>query len=112
MAEQHTDAPPTVAFAGGTLDRAAHLRDDAERLRRLDSSRAVLVGRDQEVALNDGGRLALSPVADLPSDAALTLLGLDASGAAVFAHDAPAGQFSSLRTVMDELDPAEAALAA
>ena len=33
-----------MAFAGATLDRAAHLRDDAEQLRELESSRAVLVG--------------------------------------------------------------------
>jgi NAD+ diphosphatase len=105
-------APRPVAFAGGTLDRAAHLRDDAEQLRALESSSAVRVGRDQEVALTDGGALALTPVADLPSDPALTFLGLDATGRAVFAYDAAPAQFSPLRNLMSELDPAEAALAA
>jgi NAD+ diphosphatase len=112
MADRTTQAPPTVAFAGATLDRAAHLRDDAERLRELDSSRAVLVGTGQEVALTDGGALALVPLADLPSGAALTLLGLDTSGAAMFAYDAAPAHFASLRSLMTELDPAEAALAA
>jgi NAD+ diphosphatase len=105
-------APPRIAFAGGTLDRAAHLRDEAERLRQLESSRAVLVGSDQEVAITPAGTLALAPLADLPPDAALTFLGLDATGRALFAYDAAPAQFSSLRGLMSELDPAEAALAA
>jgi NAD+ diphosphatase len=104
--------PTAVAFAGGTLDRAAHLRDDAERLRELDSSRAVLVGEHQEVALSDNATLALAPVAELPPDAALTFLGLDATGRALFAYDAAPAQFVSLRSLMTELDPDEAALAA
>jgi NAD+ diphosphatase len=101
-----------IAFAAAALDRAAHLRDDADPLRALDTSRAVLVGRDQEVALTDEGTLALIPVADLPQDAALTFLGLDANRRALFAHDAAPAEFSSLRSLMSELDPAEAALAA
>lgn len=111
-------ATPTLAFADGALDRAAHLRDDADSLRARDSSRAVLVGADQEVAVTPDGTLGLVPVADLPPAAALTFLGLDATGAAVFAHDAviastPAlAQFASLRGLMAELGPAEAALAA
>jgi len=112
MSDRTTQAPPTIAFAGATLDRAAHLRDDAERLRALESAAAVLVGRDQEVALSEVGTLSLAPVADLPSDAALTFLGLDATGRAVFAHDAAPAEFVSLRNLMAELDPAEAALAA
>ncbi len=101
-----------IAFADGTLDRAAHLRDDAERLRHLDSASAVLVGRDQEVALSEEGTLALTPVADLPPDAGLTFLGLDPSGHAMFAYDAAPAQFVSLRSLMAELDPGAAALAA
>jgi NAD+ diphosphatase len=110
-------APRPVAFAGATLDRAAHLRDDAERLRELEGSSAVLVGSDQEVALTAEGTLALAPVAQLPPDAALTFLGLQASGLAVFAFDArgdgtaPA-RFAPLRSLMSDLEPAEAALAA
>ncbi len=109
-------APARVAFAGATLDRAAHLRDDAEGLRELQSSRAVLVGSEQEVALSAEGSLALTPAAELPSDAKLTFLGLDPTGA-VFAYDASgggpaAGPFASLRSLMAEFDPGDAALAA
>jgi NAD+ diphosphatase len=107
-----------IAFADGSLDRAAHLRDDADSLRARATSRAVLVGADQEVAVTPNGTLALAPAADLPPDAALTFLGLDASGRALFAHDAAtppapaAARFASLRGLMAELEPAEAALAA
>ena len=109
-----------IAFAGGTLDHADHLRtdDDAERLRRLGTSRAVLVARDGDVAVTEAGTLCLFPVAALPPDAPLTFLGLDASGAAVFAFDtlnqgAPDRQpYASLRSLAAQLDAAEAALAA
>lgn len=106
------EADPAIAFAGSTLDRAAHLREDAERLRASPSSQVIVVGQDQQVALTSAGTLALTPVADLPSGAALTFLGLDASGRATFAYDAAPAQFSSLRSLMTELDPAEGALAA
>ena len=115
---------PKIAFAGGTLDRAADLRGDgrADHLRELDSSRAVLVGDGQEVAIaGDGGPLARVPVADLPADAELTFLGLQpSSGAALFAYDARAPWFEAplgtafvpLRALAGELDPEDAALAA
>ena len=83
-----TPAPSKIAFAGGTLDRATQERNDgrAERLRADESSRAVLVGDGQDVAVDgDGGPLARVPVTDLPSGAELTFLGLEPSGAAVFA---------------------------
>ena len=126
-------APPTIAFAGGTLDRAAHLRADgqAARLRHQDTSRAVLVGPDQRVALAGPRTLALVPPSQLPAVARLTFLGIDPSGAARFAADAldlrtdsldvPANavdrtdsrdEYAPLRQLMAELDPAEAALAA
>ncbi len=80
---------PTVAFAGGTLDRAAHLRgEEADGLRRLDTSRAVLIGADQTVAVTDAGELARVPTAELPANELLTFLGLEATGAAAFAYDA------------------------
>jgi NAD+ diphosphatase len=129
-----------IAFAGGTLDRAAHLRDDgsADRLRRLESSRVVLVGDGQTVAVTaDRGGLALGPVAAVRDDAELTFLGLDQTGAAVFAYDAGGGggggggggvgvggaepgagnpqralEFAPLRSLAAELEPADAALAA
>jgi NAD+ diphosphatase len=115
-------APAEIAFAGGTLDRAAHLREDggAERLRDADDSRIVLVGKDQEVAVTDEPGLALVPVAAVPADAELTFLGLDDSGTALFAYDATAGapaagqvlNFVPLRGLGAELQPADAALAA
>ena len=58
------------------------------------------------------------PAADLPAGALLTFLGLEPTGAAVFAYDAHehgetgTTDFVSLRQLMTELDPAEAALAA
>ena len=118
-----TPGSPKIAFAGGTLDRAADLRGDgrADRLRDLDSSRAVLVGDGQDVAIDaDGGPLARVPVPDLPAGAELTFLGLEPSGAALFAYDARAPGFDAptdtafvpLRALAGELDPDDAALAA
>jgi len=111
--------PPAIAFAGGTLDRAPHLRneDEVERLRGLDASRTVLVGAGQEVGVSDSGGLALVPPGALSPDAPLTFLGLDQAGAAMFAFDAVAdhdlgAQFIPLRGLGAELEPAEAALAA
>jgi NAD+ diphosphatase len=122
-------APGKIAFAGGTVDRAAHLREDgaADRLRDVDSSRVVLVGDGQTVAVTAaGGGLALVPVTALPGDAELTFLGLDPAGVALFAYDAGGGEasraragapksqleFASLRGLAAELEPADAALAA
>ncbi len=119
-------APGKIAFAGGMLDRAAHLREDGsvERLRALPSSRVVLVGEGQEVAVSADGSLALVPVAAVPDGAELTFLGLDSSQGALFAYDAaarapaaaaPAGRdlaFVPLRTLAGELEFGAAALAA
>jgi NAD+ diphosphatase len=121
-------APPGVAFAGGTLDRAAHLRDgdQADKLQRLETSWAVAVGEGQEVAVaGEPSRLARVATAELPPGTPLTFLGLEPTGAAVFAYDAhvhthahahahaqSAASFVSLRQLMSELDPPEAALAA
>jgi NAD+ diphosphatase len=113
-------APAGIAFAGDTLDRAPDLRndDDAERLRRLDSSRAVLVSPEGDVAITPARTVCRFPVADLPPDAPLTFLGVDPSGAAMFAFDtlhrgAPDRQpYASLRALAAELEPGEAGLAA
>jgi NAD+ diphosphatase len=118
MTNPVTPASPGIAFAGGTLDRAEHLRagEEAERVRRLDSSRAVLVGPGQEVALGPDQALLRVPTADLPANAEITFLGLDQDGAAMFAYDAAGdgpgdGQFVGLRGLGAELEAAEAALA-
>ena len=115
-------ASEKIAFAGGALDRAAHLREDgsAERLRDADDSRVVLVGKGQEVAVTDERALALVAVDALPDGAELTFLGLDGSGAALFAYDVVGGAaatghtvtFVPLRGLAGELEPADAALAA
>jgi NAD+ diphosphatase len=122
MAEDPTQAP-AIAFAGGTLDRAAHLREDgpARRLRQLQTSKAVLVGSEQTVALNNAETLARVPIPALADYAPLTLLGLDSAGAALFAYDAlealgdriPGEEltFAPLRQLAAELESAEAALA-
>jgi NAD+ diphosphatase len=116
----HTQARPGIAFAGDALDRAPHLRNDAdaERLRRLETSRAVLVAREGDVAITPAPALCRYPVAELPPDAPLTFLGVEPSGAALFAFDtlhpgAPDGQaYASLRALAAELEPGDAAAAA
>ena len=115
-------ASEKIAFAGGVLDRAAHLREDAsaERLRAADDARVVLIGDSQEVAVTDERAPALVPIDAVPESAELTFLGLDGSGAALFACDAAAGApatgqivtFVPLRGLAGELEPAGAALAA
>ncbi len=111
-------APRAVAFAGGTLDRAAHLRgEEADRLRQLDTSRAVLVGVEQTIALNGDGALTRVATAELPPQAVLTFLGLEPTGAAAFAcdaadHDGAKHEFVALRELGAELEPSDAALAA
>ena len=117
-AKRTTPVPRAVAFAGGTLDRAGHLRGDAaDRLRHRGTSRAVLVGADQTVGVTDAAELGRVPTVELPDDALLTFLGLEAGGAATFALDAAqnegsAYEFVALRQLGAELEPAEAALAA
>jgi NAD+ diphosphatase len=118
MTDRATSHPHTIAFAGGTLDRAAHLREDG-RLRRDERSRVVLVGRAQEIALaGDPAAPARVPIGELPAGAPLTLLGRDPTEAPIFAGDAldlraDAGRaFAPLRELMAELDPGDAALAA
>jgi len=129
MADRTAHAPAWIGFAGDALDRAPELRGaaESERLRRLDTSRAVLVGTDQEIAITAAGQLARVPLGALPAEAPLTFLGLGPAGAAVFAYDAlgsgdapgsgnepdqPNQAFVPLRGLAAELEPAEAALGA
>jgi NAD+ diphosphatase len=118
MSEPATTQPPTIAFAGAALDRADHLRDDAHTLVSGDTSRVILVGPGQQVALADRRSLDRTPMSNLPAGAPLTFLGLDPTEVAIFAADAvdlrldDAHAFTPLRELMTELDPAEAALGA
>jgi len=116
----HIQMAAGIAFAGGTLDRAPQLRsdDDDARLRGLDSSRAVVIGPGQEIALESDQTLLRVPVGELSP---LTFLGLDPAGAAVFAYDAVGTdeqidgrprRFAPLRELVAELEPSQAALAA
>jgi NAD+ diphosphatase len=120
MADPATAPPPAIAFSGATLDRAAHLRtaEETGALRRHPTSRVVLVGPDQSVALDQSGAITRLPVSDLPAGAPLTFLGLDPADAAIFAADAldlrvdDRYAVTPLRELMTDLDPAEAALGA
>ncbi len=107
-----------LTFAGGTLDRAAHLRegDEAARLRASAGADLVLVGDGQSVLLEDARRLARLPV---PADGDLVFLGLAPGGAAVFAADGAESDvprrgtgFTPLRQAAAELGHDEAAVAA
>jgi NAD+ diphosphatase len=96
-------------FAGAGLDRAAERRlDDAWlKERRADpASRAVVAGPGG-VAL-DGDRLARRPV----PEGDVVLLGIEASGAALFAVDEPDAELTNLRDAASVLPREEAGLAA
>jgi NAD+ diphosphatase len=118
MSEPATPPAPTIAFAGATLDRADHLRDDAHTLVASEASRVILVGPGQQIALSDPHTLYRTPMGSLPAGAPLTFLGLESAQMAIFAADAvdlrieDAHTFAPLRDLMTELDPAEAALGA
>lgn len=118
-ARARTSAPATIAFAGATVDRAAHLREDSKRLRALDTSRVLLVGEHQQIALEATRALARLTISQLPAGTPMTFLGIEPSGTAVFAADAldlhatsDVPTFVPLRELMAEFEPAEAALAA
>lgn len=114
-----------LVFAGGTLDRAAELRDDklAASMRERVDARMVLVGPAQSVLLDGPERLARLPVTAEPG-AGLVLLGREPGGYSLFAADGEdealgADQalgeglsFISLRQAAAGLEHAEAALAA
>lgn len=81
----------TIAFAGGGLDRADHIRGDADKLGNLMNWRARLLrleGIDPVIA-PDGG-LDWGTLADADPDAELVFLGLSEDGRGCFAHVTPA----------------------
>lgn len=70
--------PPAIAFTGCRLDRADHVRADAEALAGHMTWRARLLALDGMMpAVDDAGRLAWSTLADAPPDAELVFLGLN-----------------------------------
>jgi NAD+ diphosphatase len=103
-------------FTGGLLDRADHLRHDADAftaaLGNWQSRLLKLDGFEPEV--DDNGRLGWTMLADAPDDAEFVLLGLDGGRprfAAVPLAGGPAPSFRSptLFRLLDQLQPGEAA---
>jgi NAD+ diphosphatase len=79
------EAPP-IAFSGSPLDRADHLRNDAEALaRHLDHGARLLLLDGLNPVCSDDGALAWGTLADADPEAELVLLGLDPQGRACFA---------------------------
>lgn len=105
-----------VFFTGATLDRADHLRTDAEALVALtrDPGARLLALDGIDPRLDDQGRLVWTGLAEAAGDAELILLGL-ADGSPHFAGlmpDAPDGIFRStwIFRALDLMPPAEAAV--
>jgi NAD+ diphosphatase len=86
-------------FAGGGLDRMGPRRTDAAWLaaRRADPASRVVVATGDGVLVDDGGTPALVGVTEIPGDAEVVLLGVDAAGAAVFAADPGPERGAALR---------------
>lgn len=106
----------TPGFTGGRLERADHLRNDAEAMARLRSDwRARLLKlADFEPELTADGTLGWGSLADAPDDAELVLLGLDEGGRPHFAAyvpgmRAPPGRPLRLFAMLDRFAPGEAA---
>lgn len=102
-------------FTGGTLDRADHLRHDADALAAAKGDwRAKLLLLDGfDPVLGDQGQLQWGSLADAPEEAELVLLGLD-NGRPHFAAyvpgmRAPTGRPLRLFAVLDQMPPGEAA---
>ena len=105
----------TPGFTGGTLDRADHLRHDAEAFVAAKANwRARLLklaGDTPEVT--EDGRLGWTSLADAPDDAELLLLGLDGDQPHFVAHR-PGERIAPTRSpalfaALDQLQTGEAA---
>ena len=103
-------------FTGGPLDRADHVRHDAEALAALRGDwRARLLKLETfEPELTAEGTLAWTSLADAPEEAELVLLGLGEGGRPHFAAyvpgmRAPPGRSLRLFGMLDQFAPGEAA---
>ncbi|MBY0285249.1 MAG: NAD(+) diphosphatase [Sphingomonas sp.] len=103
-------------FTGGPLDRADHVRHDAEALAALrgDWRARLLKLENFEPELTAEGTLAWTSLADAPEEAELVLLGLGAGGRPHFAAYVPGmrtppGRSLRLFGMLDQFAPGEAA---
>ncbi|MCP3735558.1 NAD(+) diphosphatase [Sphingomonas sp. RP10(2022)] len=105
-------------FTGGTLDRADALRHDPAALSaKLDWRARLLVLDGLTPQVTDDGHLAWTSLADLPQEAEVILLGLDAQDRAHVAAllpasgegTTPAMRSPALMTMLTALQPGEAA---
>ena len=100
---------PPIIFAGSPLDRADHLRGDAEALTAASAKGArVLRLEGLDPTLDDAGRLVWDPFVPLASDGEFVFLGL-LEGAACYARVPAAGSVAppapGLWRAMTELSP-------
>jgi NAD+ diphosphatase len=108
-------SPPPNAFAASPLDRAAHLRRDAQWLAaalRAPQTRLVAIGAAKPL-MREGGVLWLTPD-QAPPGSSTVFLGVDHAGAAVFAvaaREAPeGGEFTELRAAAATLSSDDIAI--
>ena len=107
----------TPGFTGGLLDRADALRHDPAALSAKLDWRARLLKLDGLMPQIEDGRLAWTSLADLPDDAEIVLLGLDAQDRAHVAAllpasgegTTPAMRSPALMAVLGALEAGEAA---
>ena len=103
-------------FTGGALDRADHIRHDAQAFAAAaaDWRARLLVLDNFEPDIDEQGRLVWTSIAEAPDDAELVLLGLDGGARPLFAAyipgmRAPAGRSPRLFGLLDQFAPGEAA---
>ncbi len=110
---------PRIAtgFTGGWLDRADHLRSDADALAGLASDwRARLLKLNAgDPAVDDEGRLVWATLADAADDGSLIFLGLGDGGRPHFAETRPEDRGGGARSMalfrmLDAMPPEEAAV--
>jgi len=81
---------PPISFTGSGLDRADHIRADAEKLGELTNWRARLLRLDGlDPVIGDDGALVWGTLADADAADELVFLGLDTSERACFAAVSP-----------------------